>query len=607
MWAFDELSPLPVIRVSEDGEILAANPAAVRAFGPGAAPGSPIREVLGVFQEIDLQECVRDRSPIAFCASVAKESFKFWGIPDPDGGFVQVYAVDIPQSDRREEHHLVADLQQRMKELSCYHGLAEAVRTRLTVVEICQDLAALIPPAWRYPALGRGRVMLDGVAYVSEPFQITPWGQSAAIIASGVARGMVQVFYTEDPRIDPGDDIFLSAERRLLDTLARTLGEAIQRREAETEIRVKTVTLAQERNRFETILRSIGEGVVVTDATDHVLLMNPAAIQLLGIEDREPIGEDFLLLLRDDAFVQVWRKTAQRGIDFAKQDLKAGGSAERTLWVTRSRIPDLHRGQVGHVSILHDVTREREISRMKSDFVSSVSHELRTPMTSIKGFARTLLDRPGLDEAQRGKFLAIIDDQADRMIALIEELLVIARIESGHIVAERIPVDIPKLLARVVLALEVEALKKNILLRYTVTGELAKPLGDPEKIHIVLFNLAENAVKFCPPGGQVTMRAHSTVDWAVIRVEDTGIGIPQQEHGKIFDRFYRVHRPGAQDPGTGLGLYIVKEMLRLHGGQIDVESEVGSGTTFTVRLPLGTVQGATTAAAESVLEEDSNG
>jgi two-component system phosphate regulon sensor histidine kinase PhoR len=303
----------------------------------------------------------------------------------------------------------------------------------------------------------------------------------------------------------------------------------------------------------------------------------------------------------------MWKKTAQRGIDFAKQDLKVAGSTERTLWATRSRIPDLHRGQAGHVSILHDVTREREISRMKTDFVSSVSHELRTPMTSIKGFARTLINKPDLDKVQREKFISIIDHQADRMIALIEELLVLSRIESGQIVAERVPIDIPDLLKRVVLALEVEALKKDILLRYVVDGELIKPMGDPEKIHMVLFNLTQNAVKFTPAGGQVTIRVHSTSDWTIVRVQDNGIGIPPQEHAKIFDRFYRVHRPGAQDPGTGLGLYIVSEMLRLHGGQIEVESEVGAGTTFTARLPLGQAHSTETRAAGEAAKENNHG
>ena len=585
VWAFDELNPLPVFRVNLDGTVLAANGAA-SAFCPGLSVGALLDDTLPAFKDVDLRECVRARGTLVFCASVGQILFKFWLTPDPNGAFVQVYATEVDQPAARNESQLVADLQQRMKELSCYYGLAESVRTRLTVMEMCEDLAGLIPPAWRYPAIARGRVVLDGISYTSEPFATTPWGQSAAVIANSQARGMVQVFYTEDPRDETDDDIFLSGERRLLDTLARTLGEAIQRREAETEIRVKTVTLAQERNRFETILRSIGEGVVVTDASDRVLLMNPAALYLLGIEDREPLGENFLTLTGDETFVQVWKKTAQRGIDFAKQEIRVASRIERTLSATRSRIPDLHRGQAGHVSILHDVTREREISRMKSDFVSSVSHELRTPMTSIKGFARTLLNKPELDEPNRTRFLSIIDQQADRMISLIEELLVLSRIESGHIVAKKEPIDLRKLIQQVADDLESAALKKDIVIRTVFADEIGQTLGDVEKLRIVVFNLAQNAVKFTPNGGQVTLRADNSPNWVIIRVEDNGIGISEREHARIFERFYRVHRPGAQDPGTGLGLYIVSEMLRLHGGQIEVESALGAGATFIVRLPL---------------------
>jgi len=485
----------------------------------------------------------------------------------------------------RELQFLVTDLRQRMKELSCFYGLLESIRTRETLDEICQDLASLLPDAWQYPDLARARVIIDGKEFVREPFENSSWGMSSAVIANGRARGMVQMYYMEDRTSEELGGPFLAAERNLLDAIARILGEAVQRREVEAEIREKSASLAQERNRLEMILRNIGDGVVVTDADNAVLLMNRAALHLLGLVDGEPIGENFLDLLQDGAFRNLWIKTAERQAPLLREEMTVRHPEPRTVAMTRNEIPDLAYGRPGHVTIMHDVTRERDIDRLKTDFVSSVSHELRTPMTSIKGFVHTLLRKPDIPADKVRHFLTIISQESERLLSLIEDLLTISRIEAGALQFEQQAVLIQRKFERVVEAIEPQRLKKSLSIAIEVEPGLRPVHADPEKLYAVLLNLVDNAIKFTPEHGAITMACRQTERGVEISIQDTGIGIPESELGRVFDRFYRVQRPGEEHAGTGLGLFIVKQIIEQHGGSIEVESSVGKGTRFTIVLP----------------------
>lgn len=489
------------------------------------------------------------------------------------------------QAESRFQRVLVT-FEQQLKELSCIYGLAESLRTRESVAEICQDLVLLIPPAWRYPDLACTRIILDGHEYTSKRFIETQWGQSAAIVVEGRARGMVQVFYVENVRATLPGEPFLASERKLLDAVARTLGETVERREIEADNRRKAVILAQERNRLETILRGIGEGVVVTDTRDRVLMMNPTAQMLLGFADREPLASDFLTLLEDESFCAMWRETADTGKDIAKADVRLGETFNRTLSVTRSRIPELIQGEDCYVTILHDVTKEREIDQMKTDFVSAVSHELRTPMTSIKGFANTLLRNPDMARDKREHFLKIIDEETERLMKLIEEVLEIGSIESGRAIMNRTMVGIAEQVGSAVSSLAGAIDSKQINFTSDVQDNLPLLPADATKFHTILCNLLENAVKFTPPRGNVALRAFKDCDDIVLEVTDTGIGIPPDHIDNIFQRFYQVKAGTRKSAGAGLGLFLVKEMVTLHGGTVAVESEVDKGTKFIVRLPL---------------------
>jgi len=236
--------------------------------------------------------------------------------------------------------------------------------------------------------------------------------------------------------------------------------------------------------------------------------------------------------------------------------------------------------------ILRNVSQEREIDRMKNDFVSSVSHELRTPLTSIMAYTATILRDPNMPEQTRDKFLTIINDESNQLARLIEDILEISQIDAETVKVIHQNVDIAAAIKQVLLTLEPLADKKNIRIDSNITDKLSDFHGDESKIQSILTNLISNAIKFTPEHGRISVTAQLQDEELVVQIADTGMGIPQEELSKIFDRFYRIQRPGRQIQGTGLGLAIVKKIVAMHGGRINVESEPGQGTTFTVFLPL---------------------
>jgi two-component system phosphate regulon sensor histidine kinase PhoR len=601
----DEHSPIPILRIDDEGIVCAFNAAAAEAFGLTPQRRRRAVSLLPGLKVVPVADHIENGSQAGFTASAGKQAFRVTLKGLPQERVAQLYCVPADgqptvteglasvavddnaaaDSDVQRRQHLLS-YQQQLKELSCIYGLAELLRTRDTIEEICAELVRLIPPAWRHPDWARARILLDGREYVSQPFEDTRWGQSAAIVVNNRARGMVQVFYVREVPSSREHGPFLAAERKLLDAVARTLGEAIERREFETDNRRKAVILAQERNRLETILRGMGEGVVVSDTNDIVLMMNIAAMELLGLPIREPIATNFLSLLTDDGFCEAWRRMAGGGEDFAKLDLRVGNPATRTLSVSRTRIPELVQGEDCFVTILHDVTKEREINQMKTDFVAAVSHELRTPMTSIKGFVRTVLRDPKMPQNVREHFLTIIDEETERLMRLIESLLEMGSIESGRAVLDFAPVDLPRLIETIVASLMPAMIAKNIRFVSTVSADLPPLAADAKRVYTIVCNLLENAAKFTPDRGQVTLTVARDNGEIVIQVADTGPGIPSEHLDRIFERFYQVRGGSVKASGAGLGLFLVREMVTLHGGTVRVTSELGRGATFTVRLPV---------------------
>jgi signal transduction histidine kinase len=224
----------------------------------------------------------------------------------------------------------------------------------------------------------------------------------------------------------------------------------------------------------------------------------------------------------------------------------------------------------------------RESDRIKSDFVSSVSHELRTPLASILGFSSTILRDKKMTEEVKEEFINIIYQESQRLSKLIEDILNISRIESGRVIYRLRKVDSKPIMSEILEVHRIQAEEKGIEVFYKFSDERFEIFADPDALKQIFSNLLGNAIKFTPEGGQIRIRLKKTEAEVYIEICDTGIGIPEKEKDKVFDKFYRVYRPGLEIKGTGLGLSIVKEILDAHNAKIEIESEEDKGTIIRV-------------------------
>jgi PAS domain S-box-containing protein len=356
-----------------------------------------------------------------------------------------------------------------------------------------------------------------------------------------------------------------------------------------------------EADKSRSILESIADGVLVLDHQGRVLLVNPAAEELLGISAMVLEGDHYRHML-GLGVTEIHRQLAQGLHTELRRRLEAPEGDESRLQAATFR---LQAGKVvvavniaplittigeipGLVAALRDVTREAEVERLKNEFISTVSHELRTPMTSIKGYTDLLFlgMAGGLTDAQRN-FLQIIKSNADRLTALVNDILDISRIETGRLRLTIEALDLVDIVSQTVASFEEQYRDKEIALEWEEVTELPEVRGDAARITQVLTNLVANAWHYTEGGGRVSLSVREVDEFLQVDVADTGIGVAPDDLDRIFDRFYRVDHPIVQEAeGTGLGLSIVKMFIEMLGGEIWVESELGVGSTFSFTVPL---------------------
>ncbi len=243
---------------------------------------------------------------------------------------------------------------------------------------------------------------------------------------------------------------------------------------------------------------------------------------------------------------------------------------------------------VGSVLLLHDITDLVHLDELKSDFISIVSHELKTPLTSIRGFVRLInAERVGPVTEKQRHYLDIVESQTESLTQLVNDLLDLSKIESGGMEVRLGAINLHDLLEGVVLHMHSLAADKNIAINTQLPEDLPLVDGDPERLNQVFFNLIGNSLKFTDPGGSIDIAASAADGFCLLRISDTGIGIPAQDLERIFDKFYQVESSlTRQRGGTGLGLAISKQLINAHGGDIWARSKVGEGTTFFIKLRL---------------------
>lgn len=367
---------------------------------------------------------------------------------------------------------------------------------------------------------------------------------------------------------DEGNDESLEASRalnKMAQWLAAELGE-----------------LGEERSRLERILADMVEGVLVLDRDGRIQLLNRAMERMLRAEARVVVGRPLIEVWRPHKLNEMVGRILGSGEGLA-EEISVSMPQERIFRVQASVV---HKGDLVVVLVFHDITELKRLERIRRDFVANVSHELKTPLTSIKGYLEALLDGAKDDPERSTQFLEIAKRHTDNLDAIISDLLVLSLIESGRYRWKRHTVRIPELVKRSVELIQPAADKKRQTIETAMDEAVPAITGDSDKLAEAVMNLLDNAVKYTPEGGRITVAAAMTPQGLELSVADTGMGIPPQERDRIFERFYRIDRARTRElGGTGLGLAIVKHIIEAHHGAIAVSSEPNRGTRFTITLP----------------------
>jgi two-component system phosphate regulon sensor histidine kinase PhoR len=375
---------------------------------------------------------------------------------------------------------------------------------------------------------------------------------------------------------------FLTSTKTTLDQL----------RSDNRELQIQSRIASAEKHHTEAIIFSISDAVIVTNRFDELILANEAAQKLLGFKLSSSLRKNIDRIISDGTLVRLVRETRSHGRSFTRRVVEHcidHKGTPCTFSITLSCVVTDNEEVSGVVAVLHDVTREKEIAKMKTDFVSNVSHELKTPLASIKAYVEMLVDGEAQDEKTKREFYEIISSETDRLHRLIENILNISRIESGVVKVVRQPVSLTSIVKQVLDVAAPQAKAKTIEIVERLAPVYYQIEADSDMIYQAVMNLVSNSIKYTPDGGKVIVSV--TVDErrgkVVCDVSDTGLGIPAEDLPRIFDKFYRVQANCKIAKGTGLGLTLVKHIIEtVHDGKLSVTSEAGKGSTFSFELPV---------------------
>ena len=371
-------------------------------------------------------------------------------------------------------------------------------------------------------------------------------------------------------RLNPGGPDALGDLERAVNRAAADLGERL-------------AALARDRARLRQVLDGMVEGVLLTDGEGRIVLANGAFERIFGA--RPPLeGLRPLEAARVPALQEAVSEALRAG-SVLTRELVLPGERDKVIRASLAALREAGR-TAGAVAVFHDITELKRLEQVRREFVANVSHELRTPLTAIKGFAETLRDGALRDPRQASEFVDVIYRHAERLRALIEDLLDLSAVEQGQSRLTLKAVAIDEVVAQAAAVIRPAADAKGLTLALQIPADLPPARADRDRLAQVLINLLDNAVKFTPRSGRIAVVGARAGERLSLAVSDTGVGIPAGELDRVFERFYRVDRSRDRaEGGTGLGLAIAKHLVLAMRGSIDVESVQGAGTTFTVRLP----------------------
>lgn len=336
-------------------------------------------------------------------------------------------------------------------------------------------------------------------------------------------------------------------------------------------------------NQMSTVLGSMDEGIIAVDVDQRIVLANPASRSLLNFSTDEGIGRPLLEAVRNRALYDVVKECLETGAPVQDQ-FESKQEFRRELSVRATCLPGEPAN--GVVMVLHDITELSRLENLRQEFVANVSHELKTPLASIKAYAETLRLGAMDDPDNNLRFIHCIEEQAERLHQLIMDMLQIARVESGEEAFEIAVIAVQAVVDSCASRHRENAHRKDISLVIEPPGQAMAVIADEDGLDTILDNLISNAIKYTSEGGRVTVRWRDAGDLIEIEVQDTGIGIPEEQQNRVFERFYRADKARSRMlGGTGLGLSIVKHLAQSFNGSVTLTSRVGEGTTFRVRLP----------------------
>jgi two-component system phosphate regulon sensor histidine kinase PhoR len=436
---------------------------------------------------------------------------------------------------------------------------------------------------WRLPATARpagdvvqARVPVvfsdaaeDGRLLVDDPVLAAGHSAYLGVPLVGLEGGFqgVLAVYSERPRVWREEEI------EALAALAGNASAVLSNAELYQRV-------AMERERSYAILANIADGIVAVDREGRVVLWNQSAEQITGVPSAAAVGRTPLEVLQRELASDDEGSHRERLVSVQR------GGEEAWLSVTEAVMRDPVGAVSGRIFAFRDVSSERIVEQMKSDFVSTVSHELRAPLTSIYGFAETLLRRDVLfGESERQTFLGYIASEAQRLTSIVDTLLGVARLEAGDLQVELVPTDLRAVVSEVVTSVGQTSDVNGHKFVLHLPDEPLAASADREKLSQILTNLLDNAVKFSPGGGTVTVEAHRRSGHVEVRVVDEGQGIPEAERERIFSKFHRAESSRGSG-GAGLGLFIARGLVSAMGGRIWVDSVEGGGSSFAFELPL---------------------
>nr|MBN2278134.1 PAS domain-containing protein [candidate division Zixibacteria bacterium] len=365
----------------------------------------------------------------------------------------------------------------------------------------------------------------------------------------------------------------------------RGLAVAMNRMAVQLDERIRTII--RQRNEQEAMLASMTEGVLAVDTGKRILSINLAAARLFNIDLNNTIGRSILEIIRNADLPKLVNQ-ALNADSTVEREITLNDNDERFLQAHGTPLRDSHGDRIGAMIVLNDLTRIRRLERMRKDFVANVSHELKTPVTSIKGFVETLLDGAVENTDDAVKFLNIIARQADRLNAIIDDILSLSRIEEdsekGTIVVEER--NLNNIVKAAVQTCELKSREKEIRIDVECGNQIKHRING-QLLEQALVNLIDNAIKYSEKGSPVKIVCDRDENEIRIVIQDNGVGIRKEHLPRIFERFYRVDKARSRKiGGTGLGLAIVKHIVLAHGGQVTVDSTPGQGSAFTIHLPL---------------------